>query len=104
MLKNYYVYVLASKRNGTLYIGVTNNLERRVYEHRNHLVKGFTEEYNVSTLVYFEQTNNIASALQREKQLKKWNRKWKLDLIESTNPEWKDLSKNWIPDHVGNDK
>lgn len=94
MTKNYYVYILASKSNGTLYIGVTNDLERRIYEHKNHLVKGFTEKYNVSMLVYFEQTNNIKSALQREKRLKKWNRKWKLDLIESNNPDWKDLSKD----------
>ena len=94
MPKNYYVYILASKRNGTLYIGVTNNLERRMYEHKNHLVKGFTEKYNVHMLVYFEQTSNIEAALQREKQLKKWNRKWKLDLIESVNAEWKDLSKD----------
>ncbi len=94
MPKNYYVYLLASKRNGTLYIGVTNDLERRIYEHKNHLIKGFTEKYNVHMLVYFEQTSNIEAALQREKQLKKWNRKWKLDLIESINPEWKDLSKD----------
>ena len=98
MYKIYYVYILASKRNGTLYIGVTNNLERRMYEHENHLVKGFTEKYNVCILVYFEQTNDVQSALQREKRLKKWNRKWKLDLIEKINPDWKDLSENWIPD------
>ena len=101
MGKNYYVYILASRRNGTLYIGVTNNLERRIYEHKNHLVKGFTEKYNVSMLVYFEQTSDIQAALQREKQLKKWNRKWKLDLIESVNPKWKDLSKDWIPAFAG---
>jgi len=94
MPKNYFVYILASKTNGTLYIGVTNDLERRMYEHKNHLVKGFTEKYNVHMLVYFEQTSNIKAALQREKQLKKWNRKWKLDLIESANAEWKDLSKD----------
>ena len=94
MPKTYYVYILASKRNGTLYIGVTNNLERRMYEHKNHLIRGFTEKYNVSMLVYFEQTNDIQTALQREKQLKKWNRKWKLDLIEKINPQWKELSKD----------
>jgi|SRR3989344_3803639 len=103
MLNTYYVYILASKRNGTLYIGVTNALERRVYEHKNHLLKGFTEKYSINILVYFEQTNNVQEALQREKQLKKWNRKWKLELIEKVNPEWKDLSKDWIPDQVGND-
>lgn len=94
MLKVYYVYILASKRNGTLYIGVTNSLERRMYEHKNHLIKGFTEKYNIDILVYFEQTNDIEVALQREKQLKKWNRKWKLELIEKDNPFWNDLSKN----------
>ena len=71
MHKTYYIYILASKRNGTLYIGVTNDLERRSYEHKYHLVKGFTEKYNVNTLVYFEQTDDIQVALQREKQLKK---------------------------------
>ena len=101
--KTYYVYVLANKRNGTLYIGVTNDLERRVYEHKNHLIKGFTKKYNVNILVYFEQTGDIQSAIQREKQLKKWNRKWKLELIEKLNPEWKDLSNDWIPDQVGDD-
>jgi len=103
MSKTYYVYILASKRNGTLYIGVTNNLIRRVYEHKNGLADGFTKKYNIHQLVYFDQTSNIESALIREKQLKKWNRKWKLDLIEKGNPEWKDLSQNWIPDQVGND-
>ena len=104
MPKTYYVYILANKRNGTLYIGVTNDLERRVYEHKNHLVKGFTEKYNINMLVYFEQTGDIQIALEREKQLKKWNRNWKLELIEKLNPQWKDLSKNWIPDQVGNDR
>ncbi len=94
-MKNYYVYILASKKNGTLYIGVTGNLERRLYEHKNKLVKGFTERYNVDRLVYYEQTNNISSALQREKQLKKWNRAWKIELIEKDNPEWNDLSDSW---------
>ncbi len=103
MSKTYYVYILASKRNGTLYIGVTNDLERRVYEHENYLVKGFTEKYNVHMLVYFEQTSDIQEAIQREKQLKKWNRGWKLELIEKLNPEWMDLSKDWIPDQVGDD-
>jgi putative endonuclease len=97
-MNNYFVYILASKRNGTLYIGLTNNLERRIYEHKNHLVKGFTEKYSVTMLVYFEQTNDINAALQREKQLKKWNRKWKLKLIEKSNPDWLDLAKDWIPD------
>ncbi|MEK7111281.1 MAG: GIY-YIG nuclease family protein [Patescibacteria group bacterium] len=97
MPKTYYVYILSSKRNGTLYIGVTNDLERRVFEHKNHLVRGFTEKYKINILVYFEQADDVRTALQREKQLKKWNRKWKLDLIENVNPEWKDLSEDWIP-------
>ena len=92
MDKSYYVYILASKRNGTLYIGVTGNLDWRMYEHENELVKGFTEKYHVHMLVWYEHTNEIGSALQREKQLKKWNRKWKLELIGKTNPNWNDLS------------
>ncbi|MFH0847788.1 MAG: GIY-YIG nuclease family protein [Chloroflexota bacterium] len=92
----YYVYVLASGRNGTLYIGVTNDLVRRVYEHKNDLVPGFTSTYHVHSLVYFEQTNEVESALRREKQLKSWYRKWKLTLIESMNPEWKDLSGEFL--------
>ncbi len=90
-LNEYYVYILASQRNGTLYIGVTNNLVRRVYEHKNNLVKGFTAKYKIYDLVYYEQTADIQSAINREKQLKKWNRKWKLDLIENVNPDWNDL-------------
>jgi putative endonuclease len=104
MSKMYYVYILASKRNGTLYIGVTNDLQRRVYEHKNNLIQGFTQTYNIHMLVYFEETSDINEALIREKQLKKWERKWKLELIEKTNNEWKDLSKGWIPDQVGDDK
>ncbi len=91
MSKTYYVYILASKRNGTLYIGVTSDLIKRIYEHKNNLVDGFTKSYSIHTLVYFEQTNDIESAITREKQLKKWNRKWKLDLIEKGNPQWNDL-------------
>ncbi|MCD6116466.1 GIY-YIG nuclease family protein [bacterium] len=90
-MKIYYVYILASKRNGTLYIGVTNNLARRVYEHKENKVSGFTSKYNVHKLVYFEESFDITSAINREKQLKKWKRKWKLELIEKYNPNWKDL-------------
>jgi len=90
-VKSYYVYILASKRNGTLYIGVTNNLQRRVYEHKEKLVDGFTKEYDVSLLVYFEQCTSIEEAILREKRLKKWKREWKLQLIEKDNPDWKDL-------------
>jgi putative endonuclease len=91
-MKNYYVYILASKRNGTLYIGVTNDLNRRIYEHKNSLVDGFTRKYNIKILVYYELTNSIESAITREKQFKKWNRDWKIRLIEEKNPIWEDLS------------
>lgn len=87
----YYVYIMASKKNGTLYIGITNDLIRRVYEHRNDLIDGFTRRYGIHKLIYFEQTDDVLSAIQREKQLKKWHRKWKVDLIEQENPEWRDL-------------
>jgi putative endonuclease len=90
-MKSYYVYILASQRNGTLYIGVTNDLIKRVHEHKYNLVAGFTKKYNVHLLVYFEQSDNIESAINREKQIKKWNRKWKLELIEKKNPTWRDL-------------
>ena len=92
MFKTYFVYILASKRNGTLYIGVTNNLEKRVYEHKNNYGSKFTSKYGVNRLVYCEQTNDINSAILREKRLKKWNRSWKLKLIESSNPNWNDLA------------
>jgi len=90
-VKQYFVYILASKRNGTLYIGVTNNLNKRVWQHKSGLVDGFTKKYSVGMLVYYERFGNIDSAIVREKRLKKWNRKWKLELIEKFNPEWKDL-------------
>jgi putative endonuclease len=90
-MNDYYVYILANKKNGTLYVGVTNNLLKRVYEHRNDLIKGFTKKYQVHRLVYYERTNGIEDALNREKKLKRWKRKWKLELIEKENPEWVDL-------------
>jgi putative endonuclease len=89
--KDYFVYILASEKNGTLYVGVTSNLVKRVFEHKGGLIDGFTKEYNVKRLVYFEQTNNIISAIAREKQLKKWNRSWKIKLIEKDNMQWRDL-------------
>jgi len=82
---------MASKRNGTLYIGVTNNLKKRVFEHKNGMYDSFTKKHKVDKLVYFEETSDIESAIQREKQLKKWNRQWKMRLIEDFNPKWKDL-------------
>ena len=90
----YYIYILASRRNGTLYIGVTNDLRKRVYEHKNNLIEGFTKRYGIHQLVYFEKTENIESAIKREKQLKAWKRAWKIRLIEDTNPTWKDLFKD----------
>jgi len=90
-MKNYYVYIITNKPRGTLYIGITNNLVRRGYEHRNDLIDGFTKKYNLNKLVYFEVFNRIEDAILREKRLKKWNRKWKIDLIEKVNPEWIDL-------------
>jgi len=83
---NCFVYILASQKNGTLYVGVTNDLVRRVYEHKNDLVKGFTSKYRVHCLVYYEQAVDIRSAITREKRIKKWNRKWKMELIEAENP------------------
>lgn len=90
-MKKHYVYILASKRNGTLYIGVTNDLMRRVYEHKNNLIDGFTKKHVVHRLVYYEQYDDVVNAIQREKRLKKWNRQWKIELIEKENPEWKDI-------------
>ena len=86
-----YVYILASKKNGTLYIGVTSDLIKRVYEHRNQLVEGFTKKHKVHLLVYFEQFEDIMLAIKREKQVKAWRRDWKLELIETDNPRWEDL-------------
>ena len=91
MNKQYYVYILASKKNGTLYTGVTNNLLKRVYEHKHNLVEGFTKKYNVHQLVYYETTEDINIAIHREKCIKRWKRNWKIELIEKNNPEWKDL-------------
>ncbi|MBI5206071.1 MAG: GIY-YIG nuclease family protein [Nitrospirae bacterium] len=90
-MSKYYVYILASKKNGTLYIGVTSDLVKRIYEHKNNLVEGFTKKYNVHNLVHYEIAEDINSAVTREKQLKKWNRDWKIKLIEKSNPVWKDL-------------
>lgn len=94
-MSEYYVYILASKRNGTLYIGVTNDLVRRIYEHKHNLVEGFTKRHNVHELVYYEQGEDIYEAISREKQLKAWQRKWKIELIEKSNPQWKDLFKEF---------
>jgi len=91
MEKLFAVYILASKRNGTLYVGVTSNLPKRVWEHKEGVVDGFSKEYGVKSLVWYEVHDNAESAITREKQIKKWNRIWKLSLIETKNPEWRDL-------------
>ncbi len=91
-MKQFYVYILTNKSNKVLYIGVTNDLERRMYEHKNKMINGFTKKYNLNKLVYFETTSDVRSALEKEKQLKNWHRSWKINLINEFNSEWKDLS------------
>jgi len=93
-VKSYYVYILASKKHGTLYIGVTGDLRKRTYEHRTGRAEGFTKKYKVANLVYYEETGDIEAAIVREKQMKKWNRDWKINLIEEFNPTWDDLYEN----------
>ena len=92
MADSYFVYILASKRNGTLYVGVTNDLVRRMSEHKAKLVPGFTRQYDIDKLVYFEEYGSILEARARERTLKRWLRVWKLELIEKMNPEWRDLT------------
>jgi len=94
MARTYYVYMLASL-SGTLYIGITNNLERRMVEHKEGLVEGFTKEYGVERLIYFEMYGDVRNAIRREKQLKGWRRDKKIALIEKVNPSWKDLAREW---------
>ncbi len=96
----YYVYILTSPNNRVMYIGVTNNLERRVWEHKSKAVSGFTQKYNVTKLVYFEECSDIMSAIAREKQIKGWLRKKKDALVEVTNPEWKDISVEWYASEI----
>ena len=91
MAKTYFVYIMASQRNGTLYIGVTSDLVKPVYQHRNGLVEGFTKKYGVKMLVHFEVSESVSAAIQRETSLKRWPRRWKLSLIEKSNPQWCDL-------------
>jgi len=94
-MHNYYVYILTNQHNKVMYVGVTNNLERRLQEHRMKVVPGFTEKYNVDKLVYFEETLDIVAALEREKEIKKWRREKKNALVVGSNPDWKDLSEGW---------
>lgn len=95
MSKSYYVYMMSNWNNKVLYVGVTNNLERRVYEHKNKINNGFTAKYNVNKLVYFEETNDVETAIEYEKKIKGWRREKKNELINNVNPEWRDLSSNW---------
>lgn len=95
MSQSYYVYLLTNWNDQVIYVGVTNNLERRLYEHKHKLVQGFTAKYNVNKLVYFEETPDVNAALQREKEIKKWRREKKNNLVTSINPEWQDLSEGW---------
>jgi putative endonuclease len=90
-MKHYYVYILASGKNGTLYVGMTGDLIKRVYQHKNNLVEGFTQKYNIHDLVYYEQGNDVSKVIRRETQLKRWKRAWKIRLIEEANPGWNDL-------------
>jgi putative endonuclease len=94
-MSQYFVYILTNKSNKVLYIGVTNNLERRMYEHRNEMIDGFTKKYNLTKLVYFEEASDVKSAIEREKQLKNWHRDWKISLINQVNPNWDDLSEGF---------
>lgn len=90
-MKTYYIYFITNKRNGTLYIGVSSDIKRRIYQHKNKLIDGFSKEHNLNKLVYYENINDINSAISREKQLKKWKRQWKINAIDKFNPEWRDL-------------
>jgi putative endonuclease len=92
MQKTYYIYIVASKRNGSIYTGVTSDITRRIYEHKNKLIEGFTKDNNITMLVYLEETGDIVSAIAREKEIKHWKRAWRIALIEKDNPQWKDLS------------
>jgi putative endonuclease len=90
-MKSYWIYILASKKNGSIYVGITNDLSRRVYEHKQKMIEGFTKKYNITLLVYAEEFYDVNDAICREKSIKKWNRGWKIKLIEENNPNWMDL-------------
>ncbi|HID32519.1 MAG TPA: GIY-YIG nuclease family protein [bacterium (Candidatus Stahlbacteria)] len=94
-MSQYYVYMMTNKRNTTLYTGITNDLKRRIYEHKMGLIRGFTKKYKIKKLVYYEATNDVRSAIEREKQIKGWVRRKKNVLVEAVNPEWRDLSEGW---------
>ncbi len=90
-MKKYYMYILANRRDGILYIGTTNDIIRRIYQHKNNEVSGFTKRYKIHQLVYYEECSDIREVILREKRMKKWKRQWKIELIEKSNPEWRDL-------------
>ena len=94
-MKQYYVYIMTNKKHGTLYTGFSGDLEQRVYQHKQKVVPGFTKKYNLDKLVYYDSTGDVYAAMEREKQIKAWRREKKIALIESMNPEWKDLSEGW---------
>lgn len=96
MKKDFYVYIMTNYQETTFYIGVTSNLVKRVYEHKNKLFKGFTSKYNLTKLVYLETSSSSSDAIAREKQLKRWHRKWKINLIKEFNPDFKDISEGWL--------
>jgi len=100
-MEQYYVYIMTNKSK-TLYTGITDNLERRVYEHKKKLLEGFTKRYNITKLVYYEVTSDVSAAIEREKQIKGWLRRKKITLIEAMNPQWTDLSEGWFRDTVLN--
>jgi putative endonuclease len=97
MAETFYVYMLATRKDGPIYIGITNDLHRRVFEHKTHAIRGFTYRYNVDRLVYFEQHDTPEAAIRREKQTKRWRREWKIALIERENPDWRDLASEFVP-------
>ncbi len=97
MAEAFYVYIMATRQDGPIYIGVTSDLHKRIFEHKTYAIPGFTARYNVDRLVYFEVFENPEAAIAREKQLKKWRRAWKVDMIERDNPEWRDLAEEFVP-------
>ena len=96
IMKTYYVYIMTNKNNNVLYTGITNNLKRRVYEHKNQLIDGFTRKYNCKKLVWYEESNNVLSAIGTEKRMKKWKREFKINIISKKNPNWEDLSEGLL--------